>query len=79
MARPVDCPPVTTHPRERTDERFCLMMQQADRMRQRAWTSYLESTRVADEYEDAEPAAWARLQERLAEIDDELLHALSAG
>jgi len=48
-------------------------------MRQRAWTSYLESTRVAEAYDEAEPPAWARLQERLAEIDDELLHALSAG
>ena len=55
------------------------MMQTADRLRQRAWRSYLESTRTADDYADAEPEAWSRLQERLAEIDEELLHGLSAG
>jgi hypothetical protein len=70
---------VTTHPRERTDERFCLMLQTADRLRGRAWQSYLEATRDSDRYEDAEPRAWTALQERLAEIDAELLHVLHAG
>jgi len=70
---------MTTHSRERTDERFCLMVQTADRMRNRAWQSYLETTRTAESYTDAEPEAWGRLQERLAEIDEELLHVLSAG
>ena len=69
---------MTTHPRERTDERFCLMMQTAERLRQRAWRGYLDSTRTADSYGDAEPDAWSRLQDRLAEIDEELLQALSA-
>jgi hypothetical protein len=68
---------VTTHPRERTDERFCLMVQTAERLRHRAWQGYLDSTRSAESYGDAEPEAWSRLQERLAEIDEELLHALS--
>jgi hypothetical protein len=70
---------MTTHPRDRTDERFCLMVQTADRLRQRAWQSYLEATRSASRYDEAEPDAWSRLQERLAEIDEELLHVLSAG
>jgi hypothetical protein len=52
---------VTTHPRERTDERFCLMLQTADRLRGRAWQSYLEATRDSDRYEDAEPRAWTAL------------------
>ena len=65
--------------RERTDERFCLMVQTADRLRNRAWQSYLETTRTAESSPDAEPDAWSRLQERLAEIDEELLHVLSAG
>ena len=70
---------MTTHSRERTDERFCLMVQTADRLRHRAWDSYLEATRTAESYADAEPEAWSRLQERLCEIDEELLHVLSAG
>ena len=70
---------MTTHPRERTDERFCLMVETADRMRGRAWQAYLDSTRSADSYTEAEPDAWSRLQDRLAEIDEELLHVLSAG
>ena len=54
------------------------MMQTAERLRQRAWQGYLDSTRTADCYGDAEPEAWSRLQDRLAEIDEELLQALSA-
>jgi hypothetical protein len=69
---------VTTHPRERTDERFCLMVQTADRLRRRAWNAYLEQTQgEVDRYEDLEQDAWNDLQERLAEIDEELLHVLS--
>jgi hypothetical protein len=68
---------VTTRPRERVDERFCLMMQTADRLRQRAWRGYLDATRDGD-YGRLEPAAWARLQARLADIDDELAQALAA-
>jgi hypothetical protein len=70
---------MTTYPRERADERFCLMVQTAERLRQRAWQAYLETTRSADAYVDAEPEAWSRLQERLAEIDEELLHVLATG
>ena len=54
------------------------MVQTADRLRGRAWQSYLETTRDSDRYEDAEPQAWTRLQDRLAEIDAELLHVLHA-
>jgi hypothetical protein len=63
---------VTTRPRERVDERFCLMMRTAERLRQRAWRGYLDATRDRSTYERDEPAAWARLQTRLAAIDDEL-------
>jgi hypothetical protein len=69
---------VTTRPRERVDERFCLMMRTADRLRQRAWRGYLDATRDQESYELSEPAAWARLQSRLAAIDDELFQALTA-
>jgi hypothetical protein len=67
---------VTTRPRERVDERFCLMMQTADRLRRRAWRGYLDSTRGVDD-ERVEPEAWARLQAQLADIDDELAQALT--
>jgi hypothetical protein len=67
---------VTTRPRERVDERFCLMMQTAERLRRRAWRGYLDTTRgVGDERVEAE--AWARLQAQLADIDDELAQALT--
>jgi hypothetical protein len=68
---------VTTYPRERVDERFCLMMQTADRLRRRAWRGYLEATRAESSYEQVEPAAWSRLQDRLADIDEELSQALT--
>jgi hypothetical protein len=68
---------VTTYPRERVDERFCLMMQTADRLRRRAWRGYLDATRGESPYELVEPAAWSRLQARLADIDEELSQALS--
>src|SRR5438132_5820890 len=48
---------VTTRPRERVDERFCLMMQTADRLRRRAWRGYLDTTRGGD-YARVEPEAW---------------------
>ena len=69
QARPVHYETVTTRPRERVDERFCLMVQTADRLRRRAWRSYLDATRHG-EYARVEPEAWALLQARLADIDD---------
>jgi hypothetical protein len=62
----------------RTDERFCNLMQTAERMRSRAWAGYLDHTRGSEAYHDDEPEAWNRLQERLAAIDQELMHALSS-
>ncbi len=62
----------------RRDERFCDLMQTADRMRSRAWSGYLDQTRSTESYAEAEPEAWNRLQERLATIDQELMHALSS-
>ena len=53
------------------------MMQTAERMRRKAWQGYLDSTRATRAYDEVEPAAWARLQERLAGIDEELLQALA--
>jgi len=54
------------------------MMQTAERLRGRAWRGYLEATHRGD-YARVEPEAWAALQARLADIDDELAHALTAG
>ena len=54
------------------------MMQTADRLRHRAWRGYLEATRDQAGYGRVEPEAWARLQARLADIDDELSQALTA-
>ncbi len=62
----------------RDDERFCRLVQAADRMRGRAWTGYLDATREAECYDDAEPVAWNRLQERLAAIDQELMDAVGS-
>jgi hypothetical protein len=63
----------------RDEERFCRLMQAAERMRARAWVGYLDSTREAECYDEDEPEAWNRLQERLAAIDQELLHAVGNG
>jgi hypothetical protein len=54
------------------------MMQTADRLRRRAWRGYLDATRDRADYGRVEPEAWARLQGRLADIDDELFQALTA-
>jgi hypothetical protein len=54
------------------------MMQTAARLRRRAWQGYLEATRDDASYRQAEPEAWARLQARLADIDEELEQALSS-
>jgi hypothetical protein len=62
----------------RDEERFCRLMQAADRMRARAWAGYLDATRGAEGYEVAEPEAWNRLQERLATIDQRVLHTLGS-
>ena len=48
-------------------------------MRRRAWQAYLEATRGSEEYEATEQEAWRHLQERLADIDAELLLAHSSG
>ncbi len=53
------------------------MMQTADRLRRRAWRGYLDTTGRGD-YARVEPEAWALLQARLADIDDELSQALTA-
>ncbi len=60
----------------RDEERFRQVMQAADRMRARAWTGYLDTTRDAEGYDDVEPEAWNRLQERLATIDQQVAHTL---
>ncbi len=60
----------------RNDAQFCDLMKAADRMRARAWTGYLDATRESESYDDAEPEAWNRLQERLSSIDQELMLAL---
>jgi predicted ArsR family transcriptional regulator len=46
-------------------------------MRQRAWQEYLEATRDSDRYVDDEQEAWERLQERLEDIEADLLVAHS--
>ena len=48
-----------------------------ERMRQRAWQEYLEATRDSERYEDDEQEAWQRLQERLEDIEADLLLAHS--
>ena len=55
------------------------MMQTAARLRRRAWQGYLEATRDDASYRQVEPEAWAQLQARLADIDEELEQALSTG
>ena len=49
------------------------------RLRRRACQAYLDDSRSGESYEAAEEEAWGRLQERLAEIDAELLVAHGAG
>jgi hypothetical protein len=46
-------------------------------MRQRAWQEYLEATRDSERYVDEEQEAWERLQERLEDIEADLLVAHS--
>jgi hypothetical protein len=65
---------MTTHPAPRAPENEAL-----DRLRRRAWQAYLEATRGSEEYEATEQEAWRHLQERLADIDAELLLAHSSG
>jgi hypothetical protein len=69
---------VKLHPSARDDRLFCSLMQSAERMRERAWQGYLETTRAAERYEEVEPQAWNALQERLSAIDQELMSALAA-
>ena len=47
------------------------------RMRNHAWQEYLDATRDSDRYEDDEQEAWERLQERLEDIEADLLMAHS--
>jgi hypothetical protein len=49
------------------------------RLRRRAWQAYVEDSHAGEPYEAAEQEAWERLQERLSEIDAELLLAHGAG
>lgn len=67
---------MTTHPASRAPENEAV-----DRLRRRAWQAYLEATRGSEdeEYEETEQEAWRHLQERLADIDAELLLAHSSG
>jgi hypothetical protein len=48
------------------------------RLRRRAWQEYLDATRDSDRYEDDEQEALDRLQERLEDIEAELVMAHSA-
>jgi hypothetical protein len=65
---------MTTHPASRAPENEAV-----DRLRRRAWQAYLEVTRGSEEYEAIEQEAWRHLQERLADIEAELLLAHSSG
>jgi hypothetical protein len=65
---------MTTHPAENASD-----LDAAARLRRRAWQAYLEDSRAGESYEAAEQEAWRRLQERLADIDAELLLAHGAG
>ena len=65
---------MTTQPASRAPQNEAL-----DRLRRRAWQAYLEATRDSEEYEATEQEAWRHLQERLADIDAELLLAHSTG
>jgi len=65
---------MTTHPVDNASEH-----EAAARLRRRAWQAYLEDSHTGEPYEAAEQEAWQRLQERLADIDAELLLAHGAG
>jgi hypothetical protein len=62
----------------RDEERFCRVLQTAERMRSRAWAAYLEATRDVEHYDDIEPEAWNRLQEQLAAIDQRVAHTVGS-
>ena len=64
---------MTTHPAPRAPENEAV-----DRLRRRAWQAYLDATRDSEQYEATEQEAWRHLQERLADIDAELLLAHSS-
>jgi hypothetical protein len=63
---------MTTQPAPHAPEQEAI-----DRLKQRAWQEYLDATRDREQYEAAEQEAWRRLQERLGDIDTELLLAHS--
>ena len=69
---------VKLRPHARDDRLFCNLVLSAERMRSRAWSAYLETTRAAADYEAVEPQAWNALQDRLTAIDQELMNALAA-
>jgi hypothetical protein len=62
----------------RDEERFCRVLQTAERMRARAWAGYLDTTRDADHYSEIEPEAWNRLQDQLAAIDQRVAHTVGS-
>lgn len=64
---------MTTQPAPHAPEQEAI-----DRLKRGAWQAYLQATRDSDQYEAAEQEAWQRLQERLGDIDAELLLAHSA-
>ncbi len=64
---------MTTHPTPSAPQHDA-----GHRMRRRAWQEYLDSTRDSARYEVDEQEAWERLQERLEDIEAELLMAHSA-
>ena len=63
---------MTTHHPSTTSEHDA-----AARLRHSAWQEYLDATRDSDHYEDDEQEAWQRLQERLEDIESDLLLAHS--
>jgi hypothetical protein len=63
---------MTTQPAPHAPEQEAI-----DRLKRRAWQEYLDATRDREQYEAAEQEAWRRLQERLGDIDTELLLAHS--
>src|SRR5438270_2681065 len=65
---------MTTHPVSNASEQDA-----ARRLKRRAWQAYLDDSRSSHDYDTGEQEAWERLQERLVDIDAELLLAHGAG
>ncbi|HEY0389818.1 MAG TPA: hypothetical protein VGC71_15360 [Gaiellales bacterium] len=64
---------MTTHPAPTTPDQDV-----GHGLRRRAWQEYLDATRDSERYEDDELDAWNRLQDRLEDIEAELVMAHSA-